>query len=120
MLTSYVMDHDMNVQIQVQILLGYLQPVHLGYQNYQILDLDHHQPSPQTFVKIITTIYALILFFNISSVVRYMLNFCWPKVRRTRLPALPHLLPKNYPSARNEIQMSKAVKYCYAKVPDWL
>ena len=48
MLTSYVMDHDMNVQIHVQILLGYIQPVHLGYQSHLILGLDHHQPSPQT------------------------------------------------------------------------
>ena len=30
----------MNVQIHIQILLGYLQPVHLG--------LAHHQPSLQT------------------------------------------------------------------------
>ena len=44
MLTSDVMDHDMNVQI----LLGYLQPIHLGDQSHLILDLDHHQPSPQT------------------------------------------------------------------------
>ena len=28
-----------------QILLGYLQPVHLGHL---ILGLDHHKPSPQT------------------------------------------------------------------------
>ena len=48
MLTSYVMDHDMNVQIHVQILLGYLQPVHLGDQSHLILGLDHCQPSPQT------------------------------------------------------------------------
>ena len=45
MLTSYVMDHDMNVQI----LLGYQQPVHLGDQINLILGFDHHQPSsPQT------------------------------------------------------------------------
>ena len=48
MLTSHVMDHDMNVQIHVQILLGYCLPVHLGDQSPQILGLDHHQPSPQT------------------------------------------------------------------------
>ena len=44
MLTSYVTDHDMNVQI----LLGYLQPVHLGDQSHLILGLAYHQPSPQT------------------------------------------------------------------------
>ena len=38
MLTSYVMDHDMNVQI----FLGYLQPVHLGDHSHLILGLDHH------------------------------------------------------------------------------
>ena len=48
MLTSYVMGNDMNVQIHAQILLGYLQPVHLGNQSHLILGLDHHQPSPQT------------------------------------------------------------------------
>ena len=39
MLTSYVM---------VQILQGYLQPIHLGDQSHLILGLDHHQPSPQS------------------------------------------------------------------------
>ena len=48
MLTSYVMNHDMNVQIHVQFLLGYLQPVHLGDQSHLILGRDHHQLSPQT------------------------------------------------------------------------
>ena len=38
------MDHDINVQI----LLGYLKPVHHGDQSHLILGLDHHQPSPQT------------------------------------------------------------------------
>ena len=47
MLTSHVVDHDMNVQIHVQILLGYLQPVHLGNRSHLILGLDHHQPSPR-------------------------------------------------------------------------
>ena len=42
MLTSYVIDCDMNVHIHVQILLSYLQPVHL------ILGLERHQLSPQT------------------------------------------------------------------------
>ena len=42
------MDHDMNVQNRVQILLGFLQLVHLGEQSHLILGLDHHQPSPQT------------------------------------------------------------------------
>ena len=37
------MDHDMNVQIHVQILLVYLQPVHLGDQSHLIFGLDHHQ-----------------------------------------------------------------------------
>ena len=54
MLTSYVMHHDLNVQIHVQVLLGY-QPVHLGGQSHLILGLDHHQPSPQTpFVSMCT------------------------------------------------------------------
>ena len=44
----YVMNHDMNVQINVLILLGYLQPVHLDNQSHLVLGLDHHQPSPQT------------------------------------------------------------------------
>ena len=48
MLTSYMSDHDMNVQIHVQILLDYLQPVHLGDQSHLILGIDHHQHSPQT------------------------------------------------------------------------
>ena len=48
MLTSHVMDHDMNVQIHAQIFFSYLQPVLLGDQSYLILGLDHHQPSPQT------------------------------------------------------------------------
>ena len=48
MLTSYVMDHDTNVQIHVQILLGYLQPVHLSNQSHLILGLDYHHPSSQT------------------------------------------------------------------------
>ena len=43
-MTSYVMDHDINVQI----LLGSLQPEHLDDQRHLILGLDHHQPSPQT------------------------------------------------------------------------
>ena len=47
-MTSYVMDHDKNVQIHVQILLGYLQPVHFGDQRHIIIGLDRHQPSPQT------------------------------------------------------------------------
>ena len=34
--------------MNVQILLGYLQPVHLNNQSHRILGLDHHQPSPQT------------------------------------------------------------------------
>ena len=38
----------MNVEIHVQILLGYLQSVHFGNQNHLTLGLDHHQPSPQT------------------------------------------------------------------------
>ena len=42
------MYRDMNVQIHVQILLGYLQPVHLGDPSHLNLGLDHHQPSPQT------------------------------------------------------------------------
>ena len=42
------MDHDMNVQIQVQILLGCLQPVHFGDQSHLIIGVDHHQPSSQT------------------------------------------------------------------------
>ena len=50
-----MMYHDMNVQIHVQILLGYLQPVHLGDQSHLIHGLDHHQPSPQTpFVSMCT------------------------------------------------------------------
>ena len=48
MLATYVMDHDMNVQIHIQILLGYLQPIHLGNHSHLILGLDHHQPSSQT------------------------------------------------------------------------
>ena len=48
MLTSYAMDHDMNVQINVQNLLSYLQPVHLSDQSHLILGLDHYQPAPQT------------------------------------------------------------------------
>ena len=44
MLTSYMMEHDMNVQI----LLGYLRPVHPGDQHHLNLGLGHHQPSPQT------------------------------------------------------------------------
>ena len=47
MLTSHVVDYDMNVPIHVQILLGYLQPVHLGNQSHLILGLDHHQSSPR-------------------------------------------------------------------------
>ena len=48
MLTTYTMDHDMNVHIHVQILLDDLQTVHLGDQCQLILGLDHYQPSPQT------------------------------------------------------------------------
>ena len=52
MLTSHVMDHDMNVHIQ--ILLGYLQPVHLSDQRHLILGLGHHQSSSlTTFVSIV-------------------------------------------------------------------
>ena len=47
MLTSYVIDHDMNVQFHVQILLGNFQTVHSSDQCHLILGLDHHQPSPQ-------------------------------------------------------------------------
>ena len=49
MLTSYVMDHDMNVPI----LLGYFQPVYLGDQTHMILGLDHHQPSSPTTLCLI-------------------------------------------------------------------
>ena len=34
--------------MNVQILLGYLQPIHHGDQSHLILGLDNHQPSPQT------------------------------------------------------------------------
>ena len=37
----------MNLQIQVQIVLGYLQPVHLSDQHHLILGIDHHQPFTQ-------------------------------------------------------------------------
>ena len=50
MLTSYVIDHDMNLQILVQILLGYLQPVHLGGQSHLILCLEHHQSPFVSYV----------------------------------------------------------------------
>ena len=40
------------------ILLGYLQPVHLGDQSHLILGLDHHQPSPRTpFVSFVSYAY---------------------------------------------------------------
>ena len=48
MLTSYLLYHDMNVQIHVQILLCPHQPLQSGDQGHLILGLDHHQPSPLT------------------------------------------------------------------------
>ena len=39
MLTTYMMDSDLKVQIQVKIHLGYLQLEHNGNQSYLILDL---------------------------------------------------------------------------------
>ena len=38
----------MNVQNHIQILLGYLEPVHLGNHNYLILGFDHYLLSPPT------------------------------------------------------------------------
>ena len=48
MLTLYMIDHEVNVQIHVQILWSYLQLVHFGNQSNMILGLDHHQPSSKT------------------------------------------------------------------------
>ena len=45
MLTSYVIDHDMNVQFHVQIHLGDFKTVHSSDQCHLILGLDHHFSS---------------------------------------------------------------------------